>query len=368
MPSGNEVVIAAAGSGKTRRLIEEALADRSARVLITTYTRENRAEIEARLWRAAGGQPHHVSVVSWYEFLLREGVKPYQSYKTDILSVRSINFVTDPSVTKYFKKSNFSQYYLDKSSNVYSDVVSDLVCVLDAASGGRVVRRIESLYDLILIDEMQDLAGWDLELAELLMKAGCRVLMVGDPRQAVYSTNRSNKNSQFRGAKITDWISSRVAAEDCTTTTLSVSHRCNQPICDFADNLYPSLEKTTSSNSASVEAMGVHLVHVDDLDAYRARYRPQALRWNKTNKQAGPRALNFGEVKGREFDRVLIFPTPNMTAYIENGAALSDGIVSKFYVGVTRAKHSVGIVTNARTTNSSLAFWTPSFPTPSSSS
>ena len=360
MPSASEVLIAAAGSGKTHRLIEEALADSSARVLITTYTRENLAEIEARLWKAAGGRPHHVSVATWYEFLLRDGVKPYQSYMTDILTVRSINFVTDPLATRYFKKSDFSKYYLDKSSNVYSDVVSDLVCAIDAASSGRVVKRIESLYDVILIDEMQDLAGWDLELAELLMKSGSRVLMVGDPRQAVYATNRSNKNSSFKGANILGWVNARERAGDCTTTTLSRSSRCNQPICDFADGLYPGLPRTTSSNSDSVEAMGVHLVHIDDVDEYRARFAPQALRWNKTNKGAGPNALNLGEVKGREFDRVLIFPTPKMTAYIENATSLSDGIASRFYVGVTRAKHSVGIVTKAEATKSELTFWEPS--------
>lgn len=357
MPSANEVLFAAAGSGKTHRLIEEALADSSARVLIATYTRENLAEIEARLWKAAGGQPHHVSVASWFEFLLRDGVKPYQSYMTDILTVRSINFVTDPSVTRFFKKSNFSKYYLDKSSNVYSDVVSDLVCALNAASRGRVVKRIESLYDVILIDEMQDLAGWDLELIELLMKSRSRVLLVGDPRQSVYATNRSNKNSSFKGANILGWVDARVRAGDCVIKTLSRSFRCNQLICNFADGLYPRLPGTTSINSDSVEAMGVHLVHIDDVDDYRARYTPQALRWNKTNKEAGPDALNFGEVKGREFDRVLIFPTPKMTAYVENATSLSDGIASRFYVGVTRAKHSVGIVTKAKATKSELTFW-----------
>lgn len=360
MPSANEILIAAAGSGKTHRLIEEALADPSARVLITTYTRENLAEIEARLWKAAGGQPHNVSVATWYEFLLRDGVKPYQSYMTEILTIRSINFVTDPSVTRYIKKSDFSKYYLDKNSNVYSDVVSDLVCALNVASGGRVVKRIESLYEVILIDEMQDLAGWDLELATLLMKSGSRVLMVGDPRQAVYATNRSNKNNSFRGANIVGWVDRRVRAGDCTTTTLSRSSRCNQLICDFADGLYPGLPTTTSSNSDFVEAMGVHLVHIDDVEDYRARYAPQALRWSKANRDAGPNALNFGEVKGREFDRVLIFPTPNITAYVENATSLSDSITSKFYVGVTRAKHSVGIVTKARSTKSELTFWRPS--------
>src|SRR5689334_23030018 len=92
MPSANEVVIAAAGSGKTKRLIDEALADRSKRVLIVTYTRENLREIESRLWKAAGTEPHQVISMTWFEFLLREVVKPYQAYKTDILRIRSINF------------------------------------------------------------------------------------------------------------------------------------------------------------------------------------------------------------------------------------------------------------------------------------
>lgn len=90
MPSLNEVVIAAAGSGKTRLLIENALADRTKRVLITTYTRENRREIGRRLWEAAGSDPHQTTVKSWFEFLLRECVKPYQAYKTGILSIHSI--------------------------------------------------------------------------------------------------------------------------------------------------------------------------------------------------------------------------------------------------------------------------------------
>lgn len=355
MPWTDEVVIAAAGSGKTRRLITEALADANARVLTTTYTRENLSEINARLWQTAKGKRNQVTALTWFEFLLREAIKPYQSYKTDILRIQAINFITEKP--PYSNRSDFNRYYLDKGSNVFSDAVADLAYTLNNESGGKVIRRLERLYDLILIDEMQDLAGWDLEFVEVLLKSKIRIVMVGDPRQAVYSTNRSPKNSQYRGTKIVEWVANRMKKGQCSRTLLSVSHRCNQSICDFADGLYSGLDATTSGNTERIEANDVHLVHRDDVDAYRLRFKPQALRWSKATTKAGQDALNFGEVKGREFPRVLIYPTSTILNYIERGDALKDVSRAKFYVAITRAQHSVGIVTDKKTTNSSLSYW-----------
>ena len=94
MPSPGRAVIAAAGSGKTQLLIDESLADPAKRVLITTYTRENLREVEVRLWGASQGFEHGTAAMTWYEFLLRDGIKPYQAYKTSIGRIRSINFRT----------------------------------------------------------------------------------------------------------------------------------------------------------------------------------------------------------------------------------------------------------------------------------
>lgn len=359
MAFDNEAIIAAAGSGKTERILDSALADATTRSLIVTYTNENLREINARLWAKAKGPPANISTMTWFEFLLRHAVKPYQSYRTQICRIRSINFLPT-GVPRFMRRDDLEHYYLDSADNVYRDAVSDLAVVLDQASGGKVTARLQGIYGKIFIDEVQDLAGWDLELLRLLLASDIAITMVGDPRQAVYLTNRSQKNSQFRGAKLFDWLAAREREGVCTLRTMEVSHRCNQPICNFADHIYPALPTTTSRNQQQVDHMGVFLVHQDDVAAYRKEFEPQDLRWDRNATAAGPLARNFGAVKGQSFDRVLIHPTSTITKFIEKGEPLADVTAAKFYVATTRARHSVAIVAKKKSSASTLSYWNPS--------
>jgi superfamily I DNA/RNA helicase len=357
MASANEAVFASAGSGKTSYLLEHALSDPTKRVLLVTYTNENLREIDSRLWEAHKGQPTNVETMTLFEFLLRECVKPYQTLKAEIAQIRSVNFVTDNP--PFSARSDFVRYYLDSANNIYSDAVSDLAWVLNSESGGKVIKRLEAIYDKLLIDELQDLAGWDLEFLILLLQSSIQVVMVGDLRQAVYSTNRSNKNSQFRGAKLQNWIDGRVTAGECAKIEHTHSYRCIQSICDFADSVYPKFPATNSKNTQSTDHDGVFLVHESDVDVYRESFKPQELRWDRRNKKAGLSAKNFGEVKGLAFPRVLIFPTAPILRFVEDGTTLQEVSAAKFYVAVTRARQSVAIVTNKTATKSSLSYWTP---------
>lgn len=362
MPSPGSAIIAAAGSGKTQRLICMSLADPSRRVVVVTYTRENLREIESRLWQAGAGIEHGVTAVTWFEFLLRDGVKPYQTYKTEVGRIRSINFTVrrqDEPGLRYVPKSNFGRYYLDPGDNVFQDAVSDLACLLDDASGGKVIARIAACYDAVFVDEMQDLAGYDLVFLERLMKAGVPVLVVGDPRQSVYSTNTAPRYRQYRRSAIVKWIADQEAAGLLKVETLTVCHRCNQAICDFADALFPDLPQTTSTNATVVDDLGVYLIDPRDLEAYQAAYSPQELQWNRLSHVDSQSVLNFGQVKGTGFDRVLIHATTPMTDYIASGVALAGQARDKFYVAITRARHSVAIVPKRRITTSSLRYWTP---------
>ncbi|MBB0992762.1 UvrD-helicase domain-containing protein [Dietzia sp. SLG510A3-3B2-2] len=358
MASTNEVVVACAGSGKTTYLLERALADPTKRGLIVTYTNENLREINSRLWQESTGSLLHVETMTIFEFLLRECIKPYQNFKADIAQIRSVNFVSERP--RFAKKSDFEEFYLDESNNVYRDAVSDLACLLNAESGGKVVARLESIYDAIFIDEMQDLAGWDFEFVHLLLDSSIDLTLVGDPRQSVYYTNQSAKNRNKKGESIVNWINECVDAGLCDVVEHTHSYRCVQEICAFADALFPSMTATTSRNKEQTGHDGVFLVSVGDLDAYRAEYRPQELRWDRRSRTAGALAKNFGQVKGLTYPRVLIHPTGPMMKYIENGAALPSGAVAKFYVGITRARQSVAILTEKTTTSSALPFWSPS--------
>ena len=56
-------------------------------------------------------------------------------------------------------------------------------------------------------------------------------------------------------------------------------------------------------------------------------------------------ALNFGDAKGLEFDRVLIIPHGPIKKYLKSGDVNNvKGSLSKFYVAVTRARYSVAFL------------------------
>ncbi|GAB4223491.1 MAG: hypothetical protein Tsb005_18730 [Gammaproteobacteria bacterium] len=53
---------------------------------------------------------------------------------------------------------------------------------------------------------------------------------------------------------------------------------------------------------------------------------------------------NFGISKGLEFERVLIYPPKPFVDWLRESKNLEFSSRVKFYVAVTRAKYSVGIV------------------------
>ena len=55
-------------------------------------------------------------------------------------------------------------------------------------------------------------------------------------------------------------------------------------------------------------------------------------------------ANNIGASKGRGYDRVLVFATKPMLAYLKTGDVSKAGDRSKLYVAATRARHSVAFV------------------------
>lgn len=136
------------------------------------------------------------------------------------------------------------EYYLDRRGNIYARNLADLVVGLNKDSDGAVMERLGRIYDAILIDEVQDLVGWDLEVLDLLLDADVNLLMVGDPRQHTYATSRSSKNRKYRGAGFADWLEER--KERCRTELRVESYRCNQALCDFADAIFPNLPAITS--------------------------------------------------------------------------------------------------------------------------
>jgi len=199
----NKLIIAAAGSGKTTFLVDEALKQKEGKVLITTYTQANEAEIRKRIIEKNKCIPKNITVQTWFSFLLKHGVRPFQGILFE-KKIKGLILVNSQSGLKGYTKSKrpiyfgeekeFEKHYFSNALKIYSDKLSKFVFRCNEKSNGNVIDRISRIYSHIFIDEVQDLAGYDLELLKLFFNCSSTTLLVGDPRQGTYSTNSAPKN------------------------------------------------------------------------------------------------------------------------------------------------------------------------------
>ena len=351
----NKLLIAAAGAGKTTYLIEEAL-KRKNKALITTYTRSNEDEIRKKIYNVIGYIPSHIEIQTWFEFLLRQGVRPFQGIMDGKLFEKSIGFyLTEKKSIPYVKESKIIEYYFTKQMKIYSDKISKFIIRCNEKSTGKVISRITEIYNHIFIDEIQDLVGYDLDILQLFINSSSELLMVGDPRQTTYSTHPTDRLKKYRNGKIVEFINGEInrKIEICEVDrkTLNKSHRNNEKICSFSSKLFQKLPKSEpckcdSCHDYELNHIGVFFVYKKNLSNYLEEYNPVQLRWNRQVKHdPNYKVYNFGESKGLSFDRVIIYPTSDMKAWLKNNSfELKDETRAKFYVAITRARKSVAIV------------------------
>jgi DNA helicase-2/ATP-dependent DNA helicase PcrA len=191
---------------------------------------------------------------------------------------------------------------------------------------------------------MQDLAGFDWELIELLLRSPIGITLVGDTRQGTFSTNLAAKNKQFRGHRASTLVEQWKAKGLCTVLQRLVSYRCPQSICTLADSLYPAMPATTSMNDHISGHDGLYIVAPAHFEAYMAEFNPTILRYDRRTLTDGLPAFNFGEVKGLTFPRVLIAANGPIQTFLRSGNPTSIKSPAKYYVAFTRAKHSLAFL------------------------
>jgi len=335
----NLAILAAAGSRKTEYVVEQALSVTDGRVLITTYTNENQRHILSRIEQKVGVVPPHIVVMGWFSFLIQHCAKPYQSSLSDTI-INGLNFTGRRN--RFTKKSD-PGYFLDLNGDMYRDGVSDFVVTLNEKTKGAMVARLEKVFRYIFIDEVQDLVGYDLDVLDLLLLSGIKIVFVGDPRQHTFSTNCGPKNKKYRGAGLAEWFAER--RDICTLEPRNYNYRSNQAICDFADAIYPHLPATRSVDVQPTAHDGIFHISATEVPSYIAAQGPvTVLRHDKNANTGGLPAKNIGVAKGSTFDRVLIFPTKPMLRYLEDRDHSKLKAPERLYVAVTRARYSVAFV------------------------
>lgn len=353
----NKLIIAGAGSGKTTELIRASLEKKDEPVLITTYTEVNANEIKQKFIKKIGCIPSNITIQTWFTLLIRHGIKPYQSVLFDeklkgmiLVSKQSaFRFITKQGFPIYWGEKDFHNHYFTKETKIYSDKLSKLVCKINSKSDGKVIDRLVNIFPTIFIDECQDLAGYDLDIIKLMAMNSKDLILVCDPRQVTYLTHNENKYKKYRNGLIEDFINNECKETEFSidNKTLSHSYRCNQKICDYSNKLYPKISQCDSKQEETTDHDGIFLVDKNDTKRYLEKYKPVQLRWNISNKQIDLdfSVYNFGQSKGLTFNRVLIYPTKKILDWMQNhNVELNNETRAKFYVAITRARNSVGIV------------------------
>lgn len=354
----NHLTLAVAGARKTQGLVEHCSSlPVSRRVLIVTFTQTNQEELRHRLAAQVGDHPL-IEVVGWYTFLLRHFAKPFLPFMFQGKRVNGFDFDGRPH-----RMAKGILRFFNTMGAAYACELGRLAFELIAASQGTLMYRLECLYDEILIDEVQDLSGYDWNILEALFQSSIDIRMVGDIRQSVLATNpRGTKNKQYAYSEAINWFREREANGLLTVTQASTTWRCRSEIASFSDTIFDAdwgFPETASENHLRTEHDGVFLVQKKYVDTYVTKFQPQCLRHGANSaKEYDLDFLNFKLSKGATYERVLIVPTAVITNFIQNGVALEPSTAASFYVAVTRAKQSVAIVVD-KPGSSNLPYWSP---------
>lgn len=360
----NTATLAVAGARKTQSIVDACAAgDPSTRRLVLTYTLSGQQDLERRLRAAcpAGSLPE---VCGWYAFMLRQWVRPFLPIIYPGRRLGGLNFDGLPAMTrKGIVIAKGADRFLDDQSRAYKRFLSKLAIDVADASDGTVIGRLQRMFDEIYIDEVQDLTGYDLDILERVLQTSSAIRVVGDLRQSVFDTNpQDQRHKQYRGLKMLNWFEEQRTAGRLELEYSSTTWRSVQAIASFSDSIFnPALgfPATTSAQGKTSEHDGVFALAPEHVDAYIERYRPACLRQLVTTPvPEDVAAINFGISKGLTHERVLIFPTGPIRAFLTQGTRLEDKSACGLYVGVTRAVHSVAfVVPEPQTTN--LIVWTP---------
>lgn len=341
----SKLIIAAAGSGKTTFLVNEALRTHDGKILITTFTDANEREIRTKFFETAGHIPSNITIMTWFSFLLQQGARPYQSF-LHTEEITGLLLVNEQS-SRFTKETDVAKHYFTKDGRIYSDKLSKFVYKLNMSSNGLVFSRLSRVYKYIFIDEVQDLSGYDLEIIRLLAQNNICLIMAGDLRQTTYHTHEEKKNKSYSNdGGIQQYIADRCPMIAIDTKSLRVTYRNAPEICDFANSIYPDYEPCSATEKDPTGHDGIFFIREQDLDTYLKKYQPVQLRDTRRKTVREDYVVyNFGDSKGLTFDRIVIYPTKPILKWINNHSeSLPPRSRSKFYVAVTRARYSVAIV------------------------
>ncbi len=325
------VIFAVAGSGKTSYIVKSLTANR--RFLIVTYTNGNFDNLTKKIIDKYGGVwPENVTLISYFQFLYRFCYKPFLS---DQCRAKGIIFESNPN---HRINQDKRAYYLTPSGYFYSNRLSLFLEKVPVM--GEITNRIESYFDVFIIDEVQDIAGRDFTFLERLMGSNVDMLFVGDYYQHTYNTSLDgnvNKSLFDDRAKYEKRFWDKGVKPD--TTTLLNSWRCSKAVCDYISANLGIAIRSNRTDETTIQFIA------DRAEANQILNNKEIVKLHLRNSSKfGVGRRNWGDTKGEDcyHDICVMLNKETMRKYKAGKLSeLAPSTRNKLYVAITRAHGNV---------------------------
>ena len=321
---GPLLVIAGAGSGKTRtlvyrvaRLVEEGVAPEA--ILLLTFTRRAAEEmllraatlLDGRCERITGGTFHSFAntVLRRYASLLgfahaftildrgdsedvinllrtRLGLDKKERRfprKQTILSILSLSVnkschlgeILEDQYSHLFSdmedllrlQDYYRVYKAEKSLLDYDDLLVKLRELLETHP--EVAERLSRAYGYIMVDEYQDTNRLQAEIVRLLAATHNNVMAVGDDAQSIYS---------FRGANFRNILDFPKLFPGTKIVNIEENYRSTQPILDLSNTIINQAKESYTKNLFTHKEQGITPVLIEaESERYQSRFVAQKI-------------------------------------------------------------------------------------------
>ncbi|MGL4949265.1 MAG: UvrD-helicase domain-containing protein [Anaeroplasmataceae bacterium] len=328
------VIFATAGSGKTTYIINSLCKEK--RSLILTYTNNNYENLKLKILKKFDNiWPENITLMTYFVFLYRFCYKPFLS---DEIKDKGINYNSSKNL---HSKRNDLNHYIDRNKQLYSNRLSLLI--EDKINIKDIENRITKYFDVLIIDEVQDISSSDFNLLKQFMKININHLYVGDFFQHIYntSTNASVNKNLYKNI---DSYEKEFSKNNFSIEKeiLNKTWRCSNDICDFIKiNLGIDINSNTNKHGI--------IEHVDDVieinnildndDIVKLHYQ-NSIKYGDNHK-------NWGETKGEDCyqDVCVLLNEKTHLAYLNNNLkSLPVTTRNKLYVAITRAHRNVYLI------------------------
>ncbi|MBP6323138.1 MAG: ATP-dependent helicase [Fusobacteriaceae bacterium] len=238
---GDYLVVAGAGSGKTKTLIfrvkeMERQGIKIENILVMTFSKKAALELKLRA-RTSGIDIEKTSISTFHSFCFKLLKDNYVYFK--LLSKRDKKIIDN-----YFNRENISDkkddYLLENGYLDYAEITKKVADTLK--SNKEFLKKTAEKYRHIMIDEYQDMDYFQKEIVMALNMEGSNVMAFGDDCQSIYA---------FRGADYKNILLFKKDFPKAKLIKFQTNFRSSEEIVGFIDSLTDKIEEKFNKNVIS---------------------------------------------------------------------------------------------------------------------